>query len=181
MLKNVPNILTIFRLFLIPFIVISVLTSNFAVAIIIFTISAFTDILDGFIAKKFNFITDLGKLLDPLADKLTQISILLSLTILKIIPIWILIIVFIKEAFLVTGASFLYSKKDVVVYSKWYGKLATVLFYLAIICSLIITQFDINLNFRIDMYLYYLAILSTVFATIMYIKNFRPNLSFENK
>ena len=166
--ENIPNILTIIRFILIPFIYMSVLTKHYLTALIIFTISALTDVLDGYIARKFNYITDIGKLIDPLADKLTQISLLLSLTLLKILPLWIFTVVFIKELVLVISASVLYSKKDVVVYSKWYGKLATTLFYLAIVCSLIINQFNIVMAFRIDLYLYYLAILATIFALIMY-------------
>ena len=166
--ENIPNILTIIRFILIPFIFISVISKHFLVALIIFTISAITDILDGFIARKFNYITDFGKLIDPLADKLTQMSLLLSLALLGILPWWIFAIVFIKELVLIISASVLYSKKDVVVYSKWYGKLATTLFYLAIVCSLLINQFNINMIFRVDLYLYYLAILATVFALIMY-------------
>ena len=67
----------------------------------------------------------------------------------------------------------LYSKKDVVVYSKWYGKLATTLFYLAIVVSLITHQFNIIMPFRIDLYLYYLAILATIFSLIMYSIKFK--------
>lgn len=171
--ENIPNILTIIRFILIPFIYMSVLSGQFLTAIIIFTISALTDILDGYIARKYNYITDIGKLIDPLADKLTQLSLLLSLAILKILPWWIFGIVFIKEFVLVVSASVLYSKKDVVVYSKWYGKLATTLFYLAIVVSLIINQFDITMRFRIDLYLYYLAILATIFSLIMYSIKFR--------
>ena len=165
---NIPNILTIIRFILIPFIFVSVITKHFLVALIIFTISALTDVLDGFIARKFNYITNIGKLIDPLADKLTQISLLLSLAILGILPWWIFAIVFIKELVLVISASVLYSKDAVVVYSKWYGKLATTLFYLAIVCSLQINEFHFSVPFRIDLYLYYLAILATVFALIMY-------------
>ena len=166
--ENIPNILTIIRFILIPFIYISVLSKHFLIALIIFTVSAITDVLDGYIARKYNYITDIGKLIDPLADKLTQISLLLSLAILKILPWWIFAIVFVKELVLVISASVLYSKKDVVVYSKWYGKLATTLFYLAIVCSLIMNQFNIVMAFRVDLYLYYLAILATVFALVMY-------------
>lgn len=166
--ENIPNILTIIRFILIPFIFISVITHHYFSALIIFTISAITDILDGYIARKYNYITDIGKLIDPLADKLTQISLLLALTILQILPWWILAIVFIKECIMVITASVLYSKKDVVVYSKWYGKLATALFYLAIVSSLVINQFNISIPFKIDLYLYYLAILSTIFSLVMY-------------
>ena len=171
--ENIPNILTIIRFILIPFIFISVINKHFLTALIIFTISALTDVLDGFIARKFNYITNIGKLIDPLADKLTQISLLLSLAILGILPWWIFAIVFIKELIMVISASVVYSKDDVVVYSKWYGKLATTLFYLAIVSSLIINHFNISLPFRIDLYLYYLAILATFFALIMYSIKFK--------
>ena len=171
--ENIPNILTIIRFILVPFIYTSVINKHFLTALIIFTISAITDILDGFIARKFNYITDIGKLMDPLADKLTQISLLLALSFLKILPWWIFAVVFIKELVLVISASVLYSKKDVVVYSKWYGKLATTLFYLAIVVSLITHQFNIIMLFRIDLYLYYLAILATIFSLIMYSIKFK--------
>lgn len=175
--ENIPNILTIIRFILIPFIFTSVISRHFLTALILFTLSALTDILDGFIARKFNYITDIGKLIDPLADKLTQISLLLSLAILNILPWWIFAIVFIKELVMVISASVLYKKEDVVVYSKWYGKLATILFYLAIVCSLLINEFHFSVPFRIDLYLYYLAILATVFALIMYAIKFK----FKNK
>ena len=171
--ENIPNILTIIRFILVPFIYTSVINKNFLTALIIFTISAITDILDGFIARKFNYITDIGKLMDPLADKLTQISLLLALSFLNIFAWWIFAFVFIKELVLVISACVLYSKKDVVVYSKWYGKLATTLFYLAIVVSLITNQFNMTMPFRIDLYLYYLAILATIFSLIMYSIKFK--------
>ena len=171
--ENIPNILTIIRFILIPFIFTSVVNEDFLATIVIFTISAITDVLDGYIARKYNYITDIGKLIDPLADKLTQMSLLLSLAILKILPWWIFAIVFIKECVMVISASLLYKRKDVVVYSKWYGKLATVLFYLAIVVSLIVNQFHVQMPFRIDLYLYYLAILSTIFSLIMYSIKFK--------
>ena len=74
---------------------------------------------------------------------------------------------------MVISASVLYKKDDVVVYSKWYGKLATTLFYLAIILSLFIKQFNIVIDFKIDLYLYYLAILATIFSLIMYAIQFK--------
>ena len=170
MFKHVPNILTIIRLLLIPIIVNLIFDGNYLAAFIIFTISGATDVLDGFIARKFNLISNFGKLMDPLADKLTQVSVLASLVILKIIPIWILIIVILKELIMVIGASFLYGK-DVVVYSKWYGKLATVLFYLAIVISLITKQFELPpILDKIDLVIYSIAVVSTIFSLVMYIK-----------
>lgn len=167
--RQIPNILTIFRFILIPFIVINLVYDSYIAAFIIFTVSGLTDILDGFIARKYNFITNFGKLIDPLADKCTQIITLGTLAIKDIIPMWIIIIVILKEFIMVAGASFLYGK-ELVVSSRWYGKLATVLFYIAIVCSLFIKQFDFSFDFSI--YIYYLALISTIFSLIMYIKAF---------
>jgi cardiolipin synthase len=172
MLKYIPNTLTIIRFLLIPFIIHSVLSGDYILAFILFTISGLTDIADGFIARKFNLISTFGKLMDPLADKLTQISMLTTLVIKSIIPIWILIVVLLKEVIMVAGASFLYGK-DVVVYSRWYGKLATVLFYIAIVLSLILTQFNITAKIftQLVLCLYCLALITTIFALIMYIRD----------
>jgi len=177
-MKHIPNILTIIRFLLIPIIIILILSGNYLVGLIVFTISSITDVLDGIIARKFNFTSDFGKLMDPLADKLTQISVLTTLVIRNIIPLWILLIIVIKEFVLISGASFLYGK-DVVVYSKWFGKLATVLLYLAIVSSLLLSQFETQIiasnNFpkfilNLDFNLFCLAIITTLFALVMYIK-----------
>lgn len=181
MFKHVPNILTIIRFILIPFIVYYITKEQYILSFIFLTISGLTDILDGFIARKFNFITNFGKLVDPLADKLTQIAILATLVILKIIPSWILFIVVLKEAIMIAGASFLYGK-ELVVSSKWFGKLATVLFYIAIVCSFGIKYLNTSIYNpldpssillpQFDIYIYYLALISTIFSLIMYFITF---------
>ena len=167
MFKNIPNILTIIRFILIPIILNFIFQGDYISGIIIFSISGLTDVLDGFIARKFNLISNFGKLMDPLADKLTQISVLAALVSVKIIPVWILAIVVLKELIMVVGASFLYGK-DVVVYSKWYGKLATVLFYLAIVVSLFIKQLELTgIWLHLDLAIYCLALICTVLSLIM--------------
>ena len=170
MLKHVPNILTIIRFLFIPVIVLYIFTGNYILAFIFFTISGLTDIADGFIARKFNLVSNFGKLMDPLADKLTQIATLASLVFTNIIPIWILLIVLLKEFIMICGASFLYGK-DVVVYSKWYGKLATVLFYLAIVVTLFIKQLALTGIWEyLDLGIYCCALVCTVFSLVMYVK-----------
>ena len=180
MFKHLPNILTIIRFLLIPLILYFIFTGNYLFAFVFFTVSGITDIADGCIARKFNLISNFGKLMDPLADKLTQISVLAALVIVKIIPVWILAIVLLKEFIMVVGASFLYGK-DVVVYSRWYGKLATVLFYLAIVVSLLLSKFNLTgIWSNLDMLLYYIALIATVFALIMYVLTLY-NKGFINK
>ena len=96
-MKQIPNILTICRFVLIPFIFETIMQGNFLAAFIFLTLSGLTDILDGVIARKFNFITNFGKLIDPLADKCTQLSTLIALTNINIIPSWIILVIFLKE------------------------------------------------------------------------------------
>lgn len=169
MFKQIPNILTMSRFVLIPFIFGAILQRDYVAAFVFLTISGITDILDGTIARKFNFITNFGKLIDPLADKATQIATLIALTYIEIIPTWILVVIFIKELIMVSGASFLYGKK-LVVSSRWYGKLATVVFYVAVVTSLIVKEF--NFALRVDIYIYYVALALTIFALIMYFREF---------
>lgn len=177
MLKYVPNALTVLRFLLIPIIVIACVQGQYILAIAVLSISGLTDILDGTIARKYNYITDFGKLMDPLADKATQISLLTTLFIKGAIPIWILAIVVLKEFCMVSGASFLYGK-ELVVSSKWYGKLATVLFYVAMVISLFLEQIGNTTNNIIkaigiaDTIIYYLAVITTIASLIMYMKAF---------
>lgn len=183
-LRYVPNILTIIRFLLIPIIITLLYNGKYVDAIIVFSISGITDILDGTIARKFDFISDFGKLMDPLADKLTQLSMLLMLTVKKIIPLWIVIVVFVKEFCMICGASFLYGK-ELIVSSKWYGKAATSLFYLAIVVSLVLKELEPSilasqpvgnsvrpLILYAALPIYCIAILMTLFSLAMYIKAF---------
>ncbi len=196
MAKHIPNALTILRFILIPFIVGYLSEENYILAFVFLTISGLTDVLDGFIARKFNFITNFGKLIDPLADKATQVSVLATLTIQHIIPLWILIIVLLKECIMIAGASFLYGK-ELVVSSRWYGKLSTVLFYIAIVSSFFIKQFNMTIfnhpeyNMRplpgFDQSIYYLALIMTIFSLVMYFRAFytqgylkKENLKIDN-
>ncbi len=169
MLKNIPNALTIARFILIPFILGSLIQNNYISAFIFLTLSGLTDVLDGYIARKFDLISNFGKLIDPLADKTTQIAILTTLALKGFIPFWIIVVIFIKEFAMIAGASFLYGK-ELVVSSRWYGKLATVLFYVAIASSLAVKYF--NIGFKFDIYIYYLAIAFTLFSLCMYFHAF---------
>ena len=99
---NLPNKLTLFRVILIPFFVVFMLvnvTGNADkwIALIIFIIASLTDLLDGKIARKYNLITDFGKFMDPLADKLLVCSALICLVSLNRIPAWIVIIIIARE------------------------------------------------------------------------------------
>jgi len=133
---NIPNILTIIRFLLIPGFVyyfFSPTEYGIKVAIIIFVAAGLTDVLDGFIARRFNLITKLGIVLDPLADKLMLLTVLVSITLKNQIPIWIIIVVAAKETLMILGAITLFSDHDIVVPANKLGKLSTITFYVAIL------------------------------------------------
>ena len=160
---NIPNILTVIRFIVIPVFAYYLLLGSgyYSIAVILFLLAGMTDILDGYIARKFNMITSFGKLADPLADKLLQITALLILTYQNKIPFIILTIIIVKEGFMAAGGILLYKKENYVVTSNWYGKAATVIFYFAIIMILF--------NEPYSNYFIIIALLSAVFAFFMYI------------
>ena len=131
---NIPNILTVFRLCLIP-VYIAVFSSGGDTkefAAFVFIIASITDVLDGYIARKYNLTTKVGQLLDPLADKLMQLTVVISLLISGILPLWFVLILATKEFLLILGGVFLYAKKTYVK-SNILGKLNTVVLFIALV------------------------------------------------
>ena len=125
----IPNILTTIRLILVPvFAYFLVGCENYSMAAVVFVLSGITDIADGFIARKYNMISNFGKIYDPFVDKLMQITAVVSLAVVDLIPFWVIAVVAIKEITMIIIGGILYLNK-VIVYSHWYGKAATVLFY----------------------------------------------------
>ena len=125
----IPNIITTFRLFLVPlFAYLVIIADNVWGACAVLVISGLSDVVDGFIARHYNMITDVGKVYDPLVDKLMHITVLCSLAACRYIPFWILWVIIIKEVAMIAVSGILYFKK-IIIQAKWYGKMATVTFY----------------------------------------------------
>lgn len=167
---NIPNIITIFRIILIPvylYFFYSKGVDKWTYAGIVFIIAAISDLLDGYIARKYNLESKLGALLDPLADKLFVFAILISFTAAKIIPSWILIIMGLKEISLIIGAGILYLFTDSrVIPSDKYGKLGTVFFYISIISIVL------RLPIIFSKTLFTITVLVNILAFINYFKVF---------
>ncbi len=129
-LLSIPNILSYVRLLLIPAIVLTYCKlSSPAITISLIILSGLTDILDGFIARKFNMVTDLGKALDPLADKLTQAAILICLISRFKIIILPITLMGVKESISFTLRLKIFNKTGVVNSAKWHGKINTIIIY----------------------------------------------------
>ena len=140
-LKNIPNILSIIRICLVFVFIALFFKVNVWAALIIFLIAGATDIVDGYLARRYNWITNLGKILDPVADKLMQCTVLVCLCIGEYIPIWFAVVFFLKELCTLLMGFIVIKRRSVTVVSKWYGKLTVCLFYATIAVSVIFHSF----------------------------------------
>ena len=129
---NVPNLLTMIRMLLIPVYWVLFMQDHRYIALGVFIAASLTDLADGYIARKYHLITDFGKLMDPLADKLMVLSVMLSLAIKGLAPWPALAILLAKEATMVAGGLILY-RLDVVVYAIKIGKYAQALVVAALL------------------------------------------------
>ena len=129
MQMNLPNKLTILRVIMIPVFVVFLLCNNIPynnlIAVVIFALACITDALDGHIARKNNLVSNFGKFMDPLADKLLVCSALLCFVALKQIPVWIAIIIVSRE-FIISGFRLIASDNGVVIAASKWGKLKTI-------------------------------------------------------
>ena len=135
---SIPNILSFVRIALIPIIIWAYCTlGNYLLTIALIAFSGITDIIDGFIARRFNMITDFGKALDPIADKLTQGAIMICL--LTRFPLmWLLLILLaVKEISSFILRLILFTRTEAVYGSYWHGKLATVMIYATVALHII--------------------------------------------
>ncbi len=126
---NIPNGLSLLRIALIPVFVLLYLWRLDMWAFGVLLLSGLTDAVDGYIARRFNQITDCGKLLDPLSDKLTQVAVIVCLTTRYVTLLPLTILCFVKELCQAIGGILLLRKHVQAQGSKWFGKVSTVLFY----------------------------------------------------
>jgi cardiolipin synthase len=178
---NVPNILTILRFFLIPVFAYFLGTRHYFEAMLLFLAGGLTDVLDGYIARKFDLVTSWGKIADPLADKLMQITAITILSFgLEIIPIEFVFIIIAKEMLMGIGALVLYKQNHYVVSANWYGKMTTVIFYLAIIMLMFDEPFGRwnILGLALNQLFLIIAVTAALFALFMY---FRAYLSIKRQ
>ena len=161
---NIPNFLTLIRLLLIPFYIYLFLIGNYITSGILFVIATSTDLLDGYIARKYSMETEIGKLLDPIADKLTVISILSMLIYLDIIPRFIAVILLIRESiiFLSTSIAYIFGKNFV--NPSILGKLSIAFLYAGLAARL----FELNI---LSNYILYLALPLNIISGIAYFVN----------
>ncbi len=172
---NIPNMLTILRLFLVPVFVFVFLFEGDqkTIAAAIFILASATDVLDGYIARKYNMSTKTGQLLDPLADKLMQIAVVVSMLCAKMVPLWFVLVLASKELLMILGGYFLYTKKTFVK-SNIFGKANTVVMFCAMVILLVFSETNETVkNVMLDVTLVTNIVASTSYLYLYFIKQER--------
>ena len=168
---NLPNRLTLFRVILIPFFVFFLLAPYFTgygnyIAVAVFIVASITDFLDGHIARKRNLVTNFGKFMDPLADKLLVCSALICLIELDRLPAWIVIIIIARE-FIISGFRLIASDNGVVIAASYWGKFKTTFQMLMVI--VLILDIPHPVFHWLGVILTYVSLALTVISLIDYI------------
>lgn len=179
---NLPNQLTISRILLVPVIVVLLMFPSrwvcFAAGAL-FALAGFTDLVDGYIARRTNQISSLGKFLDPLADKMLVSSVLIMLVQVGWVPGWVAIVIICRDI-MVTGLRAIASDEGIVIAADKYGKLKTVLQLVALEPLILhYTWFGIPMH-DIGMLLLYVSLVLTVFSGCNYFLNFFKELRGNN-
>jgi CDP-diacylglycerol--glycerol-3-phosphate 3-phosphatidyltransferase len=161
---NLPNKITLFRVAMIPIFLVFMLATdipyNNYIAAAIFLIAALSDLLDGYLARKHNLVTNFGKFMDPMADKLLVSSALICFVELKLVAAWIVIVIISRE-FIISGFRLIASDNGVVIAASWWAKIKT---NVQMIMSVMLI---INLDFQIINFLEQVAIYLSVILTIV--------------
>lgn len=177
---NTPNKLTLLRVILIPFFVVCMLAVNAGwgkwAALAIFIIASLTDTLDGYLARRDNLVTNFGKSMDPLADKLLVCSAMICLVDMERIPSWVVIIIIGRE-FVISGFRLIASDNGVVIAANYWGKIKTVcqMIMIIVVIANLGGVFDV-----VEQVLIYLSLILTVISLATYLWDNRKVLSMQD-
>ena len=165
---NLPNKLTMMRIILVPVFIVVLMTGHYYTAAVIFLVASLTDMLDGKIARKYDLVTNFGKLMDPLADKLLVMSALVCLVQLGDIPGWMVIVILGRE-FAITGLRTVAASNGVVIAAGWTGKIKTVLQMIAVILILLKNWPFVYTGIPMDQIILWAAVVMTIVSGAEYI------------
>lgn len=189
-LKYIPNMLSIIRIMMVPvfiYLFFNYYEKQIYLSLGVFLLAGLTDIIDGYLARRFEWTTNAGKLLDPLADKMMQCSVLVCFALKNVNLWWIAVLFLCKELFMICGALIVLKKIKVTVKSNWYGKCTTAVFYAIAFAAFIFKLFDLTINDAVYFILFASALVLALCTTVMYIIDTLRinaevrNFGFENK
>lgn len=165
---NLPNKLTMLRIILIPVFMIFLLTGHWYISAGIFVVASVTDTLDGQIARRYNLVTNFGKIMDPLADKLLVFSALLCMIQLGVVPAWMVVIMLARELLIVSLRA-VAAAQGIVIAASWWGKIKTITQMAAVILLLIQNWPFGPDGFPLATIVLWIAVIMTVVSGIDYI------------
>lgn len=165
---NLPNKLTMLRIILIPVFMIFLLTGHWYISAAIFVVASVTDTLDGQIARRYNLVTNFGKIMDPLADKLLVFSALLCMIQLSVVPAWMVVIMLARELLIVSLRA-VAAAQGIVIAASWWGKIKTITQMAAVILLLIQNWPFGPDGFPLATIVLWIAVIMTVVSGIDYI------------
>lgn len=169
-MKHIPNILSGLRLCMVGIFLYFFRLDDYLAALIVYAAAFFTDILDGYLARRNGWTSDLGKILDPLADKLMLLCALFSFYLEGWLPLFIPLVAAIKELAMLLGGLFMLGKKNVVVVSDWWGKVAAGFFNVSVLLTLLSNVSSLKWLAKITLPLFCLAIALGLVAAAHYCK-----------
>ena len=177
---NLPNKLTIARMIIVPFLVIFLLTgwggeANRYISLTLFVVASVTDWFDGYLARKNNLVTNFGKFMDPLADKLLVCSAMICMIDLKRLSAWFVIIIIARE-FIISGFRLIAAENGIVIAANYWGKFKTASQMIMII--LLILHFD-GIFVILEQIFIWLSLALTIISLITYIWQNRTVLSMQ--
>lgn len=169
---TIPNLLSCLRLAVIVPLVKFIIEENYIWAGIMLLISAVSDMFDGMIARRFNQVTQLGKLLDPIADKLTLIAVVVSLSVTDRAVLWFAAALFAKEMLMLIGGYIMLKKDFRPPASKWYGKTSTVIFYVSVGIIVLVRLILGIISYPLTIVLFSITTAAMMFSLVMYSRYF---------
>lgn len=178
---NTPNKLTVARMIMVPFLVVFLLTgwggeANRYISLLIFVAASITDWLDGYLARKNHLVTNFGKFMDPLADKLLVCSAMICMIEIGRLPAWFVIIIIGRE-FIISGFRLIAAENGIVIAANYWGKFKTVSQMIMII--LLILHFDLSVFVILKQIFIWLSLALTVISLMTYIWQNRSVLSMQ--
>ncbi len=176
---SIPNLLGYFRILLIPLYLIlyfrAETTTEYLLAALVIGISGLTDCFDGMIARKFDMITEFGKILDPVADKLTQGALVLSLTLRYPLMSYVLLVFLVKELYMAVMGAYMLKRGKKMDGAMWYGKVCTVILYVAMFLLILMPDIPIALA-NVLMLICIIFMLYSLISYIIFYHNLRKNI-----
>jgi CDP-diacylglycerol--glycerol-3-phosphate 3-phosphatidyltransferase len=177
---NLPNKLTIARMAMVPLFMIALLMNTPAsriIATVIFALASLTDMLDGQIARKYNMVTNFGKLMDPLADKVLTAAAMICLVELGDLAAWIAVVIIFRE-YLITGLRSVAASENIVVAANIWGKVKTVCQMIALMLLMVKPQVVALCGIDLGLWIMYVAVALTIYSGLDYVLKLNKQITW---